>query len=71
MASYRLVYDSRHMQADCQEPGSAPEAYARSAIEYGLPLPLKLLSSPSFISKATKRRKQASNVSKCNITQEK
>ena len=25
MASYRLVYDSRHLQADCQEPGSAPE----------------------------------------------
>ena len=25
MAAYRLVYDSRHTQADCQEPGSAPE----------------------------------------------
>jgi len=24
MAAYRLVYDSRHLQADCQEPGSAP-----------------------------------------------
>ena len=23
------VYDSRHLQADCQEPGSAPEPYAR------------------------------------------
>jgi len=23
------VYDSRHQQADCQEPGSAPEPYAR------------------------------------------
>ena len=22
------VYDSRHLQADCQEPGSAPEPYA-------------------------------------------
>jgi len=22
-------YDSRHLQADCQEPGSAPEPYAR------------------------------------------
>ena len=22
-------YDSRHMQADCLEPGSAPEPYAR------------------------------------------
>ena len=26
---YRWVYDSRHLQADCQEPGSAPEPYAR------------------------------------------
>jgi len=24
MAAYRRVYDSRHLQADCQEPGSAP-----------------------------------------------
>jgi len=23
------VYDSRHLQTDCQEPGSAPEPYAR------------------------------------------
>ena len=29
MAAYRPVYDSRHLQADCQEPGSAPELYAR------------------------------------------
>ena len=29
MAAYRRVYDSRHPQADCQEPGSAPEPYAR------------------------------------------
>jgi len=27
MAGYRRVYDSRHLQADCQEPGSAPEPY--------------------------------------------
>ena len=25
MAAYRRVYDSRHLQADFQEPGSAPE----------------------------------------------
>jgi len=25
----RLVYDLRHLQADCQEPGSALEPYAR------------------------------------------
>jgi len=31
MAAYRRVYDSRHLQADCQEPGSAPEPYARQS----------------------------------------
>ena len=29
MAAYRWVYDSRHLQADCREPGSALEPYAR------------------------------------------
>ena len=28
MAVYSQVYDSRHLQADCQEPGSALEPYA-------------------------------------------
>jgi len=28
MAAYRQVYDSHHLQADCQEPGSAPEPCA-------------------------------------------
>jgi len=27
MTAYRWVYDSRHLQADCQELGSAPEPY--------------------------------------------
>ena len=27
MAAYRQVYDSRHLQADYQELGSAPEPY--------------------------------------------
>ena len=27
MAAYRGVYDSRHLQTDCQEPGSAPVPY--------------------------------------------
>ena len=31
MAAFRRVYDSRHLQADCQEPGSAPELYARQS----------------------------------------
>ena len=35
MAAYRQVYDSRHPQTDYQEPGSAPEPYARqSSIGY-------------------------------------
>jgi len=29
--SYRRVYDSPHLQADCQEPGSAPEPCARQS----------------------------------------
>jgi len=28
-ADDRRVYDSCHLQADCHEPGSAPEPYAR------------------------------------------
>ena len=31
MAAYRRVYDSRQLKADCQEPGSAPEPYARQS----------------------------------------
>jgi len=31
MAAYRRVYDSRHLQADCQEPGSASGPYARQS----------------------------------------
>jgi len=31
MAAYRRVYESRHLQADCQEPGSAPELYAQQS----------------------------------------
>ena len=35
MAAYRRVYDSLYLQADCKEPGSAPEPYARqSSIGY-------------------------------------
>jgi len=38
--TYRRVYDSRHLQADCQVPGSAP------IIEYGLPLPVLSQDEP-------------------------
>jgi len=45
MAAYRRVYDSRHLQADCQEPGSAriSSGTLRSVMEYGLPLAFFLL----------------------------
>jgi len=36
MAAYRRVYDSRHLQADCQKTGIS-SGTLRSAIEYGLP----------------------------------
>jgi len=29
MAAYGRVYDSRHLQADCQKPESAPEPYTQ------------------------------------------
>ena len=50
MAAYRRVYDFRHLQADCQEPGSAPEPYAtlRSVIEYGLRLLVLGVLCPSL-----------------------
>jgi len=35
MAAYRRVYDSLHLQADCQGPGSAPEPYARQSLSLG------------------------------------
>jgi len=31
MVAFRRVYDSRQLQADCQEPGSAPEPYAQQS----------------------------------------
>ena len=37
MAAYRRVYDSRHLQADCQEAGGISCGTLRSAISYGLP----------------------------------
>ena len=42
--SLPLGYDSRHLQADCQEPGSAPEPYARqSSMGYLYPFLLLVL----------------------------
>jgi len=42
----RLVYDSRHLQADYQEQGSAPEPYARRIPWSFLLLPLSFASLP-------------------------
>ena len=45
MAAYRRVYDSRHLHADCQELGSAPEPYARWSSVGHLTLPTAYISS--------------------------
>ena len=46
MATYRRVYDSFHLQADCQEPGSAPEPYTQQSSMGYL---VYLLSLPSAV----------------------
>jgi len=43
MAAYRRVYDSRHLQTDCKEPGSAPEPYARYSTTF-LPLQVTVVT---------------------------
>ena len=51
MAAYSRVYDSRHLQADCQEPGSASEPYARSSSMgylFKLPLPFTSVRSELY-----------------------
>jgi len=37
MAAYRLVYDSRHLQADTAKNRDLSSGTLRSVIEYGLP----------------------------------
>ena len=57
MAVYRRVYDSRHLQADCQESASAPEPYA-ATLGNGLPfLHLNAVLSVQCIS----------NLEKCTV----
>ena len=46
--AYRRVYDSRHLQADYQEPGAVPGP-CDSVFEYGLPLPFLLTSANNGI----------------------
>ena len=45
MAAYRRVYDSRHLQADGQEPGSAPSSGSLGVIYAGLSLAAGWLAS--------------------------
>jgi len=48
MVAYRRVYNSRHLQADCQEPGSASELYTGNRVWtalFTLTLPKTLLTS--------------------------
>jgi len=49
MAAYRRVYDLRHLQADCQEPGSAPEPHARQSSVGYLYLLLVVLTADAVI----------------------
>jgi len=53
MAAYRRVYDSRHLQAGCQEPGSAPEPIQQSSTVY--PYPYTLLAARDRIATALLR----------------
>jgi len=48
MAAYRRVYDSRHVQADCKEQGSAPEPYARQS-SMGYLYLLMITNNSSFV----------------------
>jgi len=58
MAAYRRVYDSRHLQADCQEPGSAPEPFVRlSSMGYLYLLPTKRNALPDAQPTASKHRR--------------
>jgi len=54
MVAYHRVYDSRYVQADCQEPGSAPEPYAgQSSMGYLYPFLTYLLLRISSHSRFT------------------
>jgi len=50
MAAYHRVYDSPHLQADCQAPGSAPKPYARqSSIGYLFTHKMAIVSWPQIV----------------------
>jgi len=58
MAGYRRVYDSRHLQADCQGPGSAPEPYALESSRGRLYLQAYLFNIPLETKKYIKSKKE-------------
>jgi len=45
MAAYRRVYDSCHLQADCQELGSALEPYVRATFTFYLQMILVVINA--------------------------
>jgi len=65
MAAYRRVYDSRHLQADCQEPGSAPEPYTLGNRVWAIPLPYYYSDSEHSLYIAQRAR---SATTTCNYT---
>ena len=61
MADYRRVYDSHHLQADCQVPGSAAEPYTLgSRVRAAFTLfTYKVCKAPLAIQKNRPRRQRA------------
>jgi len=64
MAAYRRVYDSRYLQADCQEPGSALEPYARQ-LSMGYLLGFSLIRLHVTLKKSYKVKCSAECPSRC------
>jgi len=54
MTAYHRVYDSHHLQADCQEPESAPEPYAQqSSMGYLYLFTITYLTTDDWLSQET------------------
>jgi len=68
MADYRRVYDSHHLQADCQVPGSAPEPYtlgSRVRAAFAL-FTYKVCKAPLAIQKKSAKT-PTSAVARCDV----
>jgi len=81
MAAYRRVYDSRHLQAECQEPGSAPEPYTQQSsmgclyLFYAIPRPTNqwnvmqgVVNFVRLISRVCGHAKNQTGVPMCHVT---